>query len=143
MQAMTQSLEDYLETVCLLADAGKKAQVRDIALALGVTMPSVVKAIRELSRLGLAEHRPYADVALTAKGRRVARLVLRRHELLRSFLEKLGVKRETADRDACLMEHILSAETLDRIRIYTENDDESRGRMKGRSVAKKMKKTRR
>ena len=39
---------------------------------------------------------------------------------MREFLVKLGVSRRTADRDACLMEHILSAETLDRIRTYTE-----------------------
>ena len=34
---------------------------------------------------------------------------------------KLGVSRRNADKDACLMEHILSAETIDRIRSYTEN----------------------
>ena len=61
------------------------------------------------------------DIELTEKGRRVARQVLRRHTLLRSFLMKLGVSRPIADRDACLMEHILSAETLDRIRTYMKD----------------------
>ena len=46
--------------------------------------------------------------------------VLSRHKLLRSFLVKLGVSRRTADKDACMMEHFLSAETIDKIRIYTE-----------------------
>ena len=50
------------------------------------------------------------------------KLVLNRHTLLRTFLEKLGVSRRTADKDACLMEHILSAETIDRIRTYTETE---------------------
>ena len=50
----------------------------------------------------------------------MARHVLGRHTLIREFLMKLGVTRRNADRDACLMEHILSAETLDKIRIYTE-----------------------
>lgn len=117
---MTQSLEDYLEAVYLLISEGKPAQVRDIAKSLGVTMPSVVKAIRELSKFGLVTHEPYQDIALTAKGRRLARMVLDRHELLRSFLMQLGVSERMADRDACTMEHILSAETLDRIRIFTE-----------------------
>ena len=117
---MTQSLEDYLETVYLLISEGKPAQVRDIAKSLGVTMPSVVKAIRELSKFGLVTHEPYQDIALTTKGRRLARMVLGRHELLRSFLMQLGVSERMADRDACTMEHILSAETLDRIRIFTE-----------------------
>jgi putative alpha-1,2-mannosidase len=57
---------------------------------------------------------------LTEKGRRVARLVLDRHNLLCSFLIKLGVSEKIADKDACMMEHILSAETIDRIREFIE-----------------------
>ncbi len=117
---MTQSLEDYVEAIYLLAREGHEAQVRDVAKSLGVTMPSVVKAIRELKKLGLATHEPYAGIDLTVKGRRVAKSVLGRHTLLREFLMKLGVSRPNADKDACLMEHILSAETIDRIRLYTE-----------------------
>ena len=121
MAAMTQSLEDYLEAVYMLIAEERPAQVRDVARMLGVKMPSVVKAIHELKRLGLVTQKPYAAIELTAKGRRVAKLVLGRHTLIRDFLLKLGVSRRNADKDACLMEHILSAETIDRIRTYTEN----------------------
>ena len=68
----------------------------------------------------LVTQEPYSAIELTAKGVRVARHVLERHTLLRAFLMKLGVTRRNADRDACLMEHILSAETLDKTRAYTE-----------------------
>ena len=122
MAAMSQSLEDYLEAVYLLIAEGRPAQVRDVAKRLSVKMPSVVKALHELKKLGLVTQEPYANIELTAGGRRVARNVLDRHTLIRSFLIKLGVGRRTADRDACLMEHILSAETLDKIRTYTEKD---------------------
>ena len=121
MSAMTQSLEDYLEAVYVLIAESRPAQVRDVAKMLSVKMPSVVKAIRELKKLELVTQEPYANIELTEKGRRVARQVLRRHTLLRSFLMKLGVSRSMADRDACLMEHILSAETLDRIRTYMKD----------------------
>ena len=94
--------------------------MRDVARNLSVKMPSVVKAIHELKRLGLVTQKPYSNIELTEKGRRVARHVLNRHTLLRSFLLKLGVSKKTADRDACLMEHILSAETLDKIKTFTE-----------------------
>lgn len=117
---MTQSLEDYVETIFRLQGEGVGVKVSDIAAALAVTKPSVVRAIRELTRLGLVRHEPYRGVELTEKGRRVAKLVLNRHLLLREFLVKLGVSAQTADRDACLMEHILSAETLDSIRTYIE-----------------------
>ncbi|MBR2837832.1 MAG: metal-dependent transcriptional regulator [Kiritimatiellae bacterium] len=120
MATMTQSLEDYLEAIYMRIAEGRPAQVRDVARMLSVKMPSVVKAVRELKKLGLVTQEPYANIELTAKGSRMARHVLDRHTLIREFLMKLGVTRKNADRDACLMEHILSAETLDKIRIYTE-----------------------
>jgi DtxR family Mn-dependent transcriptional regulator len=120
---MTQSLEDYVEAIYVLIDEGRAACVRDVARHLNVKMPSVVKAIRELKRRELVTQEPYSAIELTAKGRRVARLVLGRHRLIREFLVKLGVTPKTANRDACLMEHILSAETLDKIRTYTESKE--------------------
>jgi DtxR family Mn-dependent transcriptional regulator len=120
MSEMTQSLEDYLESIYMLIEEGKSAQVRDVAKRLSVKMPSVVKAVRELKKLELVTQEPYSNIELTQKGVRVAKHVLSRHTLLRAFLMKLGVSRANADKDACLMEHILSAETIDKIRIYTE-----------------------
>ena len=121
MAAMTQSLEDYLEAIYVLIAEDRPAQVRDVAKMLAVKMPSVVKALHELKKLGLVTQKPYAAIELTVKGSRVAQRVLGRHTLIRNFLMKLGVSRRNADKDACLMEHILSAETIDRIRSYTEN----------------------
>ena len=40
MDAISQSLEDYLETVYMLIAEGKPAQVRDVARKLSVKMPS-------------------------------------------------------------------------------------------------------
>ena len=117
---MTQSLEDYLETIYIIISEGRPAQVRDVARLLDVKMPSVVKAITELKKLELVNQEPYGDIELTAKGRKLAANVLGRHKLLKAFLVKLDVPEETADKDACLMEHILSATTLDRIRAFVE-----------------------
>lgn len=119
MGAMTQSLEDYLEAVYRLIEASGSACVRDVAKLLDVKMPSVVKAIHELKGLELVIQEPYSSIELTAKGARLARSVHARHKLLTSFLVKLGVSPKTAEIDACRMEHILSAETLDKIRTYT------------------------
>lgn len=117
---MTQSLEDYIETVYVLTQSKHGAYVHDVAKKLNVKMPSVVKAIRELKDLGLVTQEPYEAILLTRKGTQVAKLVLGRHMLLRKFLIKLGVSEVNADRDACRMEHILSAETIEQIRLYTE-----------------------
>ena len=120
VNSMTQSLEDYLEAIYMLISEKKTAQVRDIARILSVKMPSVVKAVHELKNLELVTQEPYAPIKLTQKGLDLASNIMKRHVLLKEFLLKLGVSRRTADRDACLMEHILSAETLDKIRSYTE-----------------------
>ena len=115
---MTKSLEDYIEVVYVLIQEKRRARVRDIATSLKVKMPSVVKGISELKKLGLVLQEPYGDVELTPKGRRIATMILNRHKQIREFLMKLGVSRRIADKDACLMEHILSAETMDKIRDY-------------------------
>jgi DtxR family Mn-dependent transcriptional regulator len=115
---MTQSLEDYIEVVYVLIRDKHTARVRDIATSLKVKMPSVVKAIAELKRLELVTQEPYGDVELTPKGRRIATVILNRHNQIRDFLLKIGVSPRIANKDACRMEHILSAETMDKIRDY-------------------------
>ena len=118
MPTMTKSLEDYIETIYVLIKEKGAARVRDVAADLKVKMPSVVKAMAELKKLELVIQEPYGDIELTAKGRKVATGVLTRHTILKAFLLKLGVSEKVADNDACLMEHILSAQTMDRIRDF-------------------------
>ena len=87
-------------------------------------MPTMTKSLEDyieaiyvlIRKEGAARVRDVA--ALTAKGRRVANSVLTRHNILKAFLVKLGVTEQVADNDACLMEHILSAQTMDRIRDF-------------------------
>ena len=133
---MTKSSEDYIEAMHVLIRETGRARVRDVAKALNVKMPSVVKAISELKKLELVVQEPYGDIELTEKGLRCATLILGRHTLLKAFLEKLGVPEKVADRDACLMEHILSAETLDRIRSFLGPDAPRKGKpaAKGKSA---------
>lgn len=113
---MTQSLEDYLETVSFLADEGG-VRVTDIAVRLGVSKPSVLSALKALEERGLLEHERYRGVALTQEGARRAMEIRERHTFLTAFLrDVVGVSEETAERDACRMEHVLSDETLARMR---------------------------
>ena len=121
---LTQSLEDYLEMVHMLRLANGLARVKDIAAALSVKMPSVAKAILELKKLGLVTQEPYSGVELTEEGRKAAADVLNRHILLKGFLIRLGVSEAIADKDACSMEHILSAETLSTIEDFMKKGNE-------------------
>ena len=121
---LSQSLEDYLEMVHMLRLANGIARVKDIAAALSVKMPSVAKAILELKKLGLVTQEPYSGVELTEEGRKAAADVLNRHILLKGFLIRLGVSEAIADKDACSMEHILSAETLSTIEDFMKKGND-------------------
>ncbi len=114
---MTQSLEDYLEMVSFLSDEGNGVRVTDIAKRLGVSKPSVLTALRTLEEGGFLEHEYYKGVSLTEKGLQRAAEIRDRHTFLTIFLrDVVGVPPDIAEKDACRMEHVLSEETLDRMR---------------------------
>ncbi len=113
---LTAALEDYIETIFELVRKRGVARVRDIADAREVKPGSVTPALKRLGELGLIDYEKNEFVRLTAKGERAAQRVLSRHRLMVEFLEKvLHLDSETANRDACAMEHHLSDLTVDRL----------------------------
>ncbi len=55
---------------------------------------------------------------LTPAGRATAEHIQERYRIIRDGLVSLGVDPETAERDACRIEHIISPETFERIKAY-------------------------
>jgi len=120
-QALSASLEDYLETIYCLVQAKRVARVKDIAAGLGVQMPSVTGALRSLSEKGLVHHDPYSYATLTPRGESIAREILRRHQVLTEFLtDFLGLEPEAAERNACHMEHVIEPVVLERLTEFVE-----------------------
>jgi DtxR family Mn-dependent transcriptional regulator len=112
---ISDSLEDYLETIHNLQKTRKVARVKDIARERKVRMASVSTAMRRLQELGLIIYSQREYIELSEHGQEVVRRILVRHEILRRFLsEFLQVSPETADSDACQIEHHVSDETVDR-----------------------------
>jgi len=115
------SMEDYLEAIIMLGEGKEAVRVSQMSKALGVKMPSVTSALRKLSQQGLVEHQRYGRARLTPDGERIARDVFRRHEALRRFLaEILSVDPETAEDDACKMEHSVSPVTQEKLAKFIE-----------------------
>jgi len=113
---LSSSLEDYLEAILVLAREKKVARVRDIAARLGVAMSSVDGALRRLADENLVRHERYEFVELTDKGVALARKIFDRHKLLTHLLHDiLGVDAETAEKDACAIEHHVSQKTIQSI----------------------------
>ncbi len=112
----TPSLEDYLKAIAMLKEKGVKATVTVISRMTGVKKPSVDWAIARLSAAGLVSHRKYYDVELTTEGARIAADIYHRYKILRRFLiDILNVDAETADTDACRVEHVLSSSSFLRL----------------------------
>jgi DtxR family Mn-dependent transcriptional regulator len=126
-------MEMYLKTIFEIVGDGGQPRVKIIAQRLGVTMPSVSGAIENLQKRGLVEHTPYGDVKLTSKGRRVARQVKERNDLIYRFLfDVLKLPDAAAMRDACVLEHVVSSKTLDRLASFlrfAESHGEDVGRV--------------
>lgn len=118
---MTSSLEDYLEAVFVLSNQKDNVRVTDIAEFLGVSKPSVNRAVNTLTQIGFLEHITYGDIIITPEGESYAANVLRRHKLIKQFLiNTLGVDEENAENDACKMEHVMSSTTIDKLYEYLE-----------------------
>jgi len=117
--AISESLEDYLKIIFQLERERRVARVKDIAARKGVRMASVTGALRRMSKEGLVHYGAREFVELTDEGAELARKVLQRNDFLRRFLTSaLGLDKDTAEKDACAIEHHLSSATLARLAAF-------------------------
>ncbi len=120
---MLRAGEDYLEAILQLEKAQERAGVRitDIAKKLEVTKPSVIRAMKQLHAEGYIEQEAYGDIYLTEKGRMKASQVYHRHSVLtRFFRDVLSVDPVQAEKDACLIEHYISPESMEKLASFVE-----------------------
>ncbi len=116
MESLTVAMEHYLETVYALSAGEEGCRVSDIAAHLSVSKASVNNAMGVLVSKGLVLNEKYREVYLTERGIELARLLLRKHAILQClFVKVAGVDPESANRDACAIEHVISNETVWRI----------------------------
>lgn len=112
--------EDYLEVVLhLIRDKGY-ATTSDISTALKVKPPTVSKMIGRLAAKGYLEYQPYRGMKLTPAGERVAKSVIRRHQVISEFMSMIGVDDETAFEDTEGIEHHVHPTTLRRLERIAE-----------------------
>ncbi|HYJ34234.1 MAG TPA: metal-dependent transcriptional regulator [Candidatus Binatia bacterium] len=109
---LTHSMAHYLQAIASLTRAGGTS-VSAIAERLGVSKAGVTSMLRSLTTRGLAKHEPYGDVTLTVEGQRLAARTERSRDVLTEFFgEILGLDPATAEEDACMIEHLVSPDSM-------------------------------
>jgi len=117
--ALTPTRENYLRALYQLSRGGSGVRLTDLANLQGVRLPTARHAVDCLRDAGLAEQESYGLITLTDSGRAMGRAICERFDLTRKFLiEVLGVSEGVAVREACIMEHHLDDNTLDRLAAF-------------------------
>ena len=119
--SIQESGEMYLETIRILSIGGKNVRAIDVGEYMGYSKPSVSRAMKILRDKKLIEIDTLGHITLTEQGAEIANTMYERHKLLTEFLVGLGVSEQTADADACKIEHCISDESLSAIKKFIES----------------------
>lgn len=111
-----ESGEDYLEAILMLSEKKDGVHAIDVCEHLNITKPSVSVMLKKLRQDGYITIDNDNHLHLTEKGMPIAVKVYERHKFLTNYLISIGVSKETAEKDACKIEHDLSDETFDRLK---------------------------
>ena len=118
--AVSEAIENYLETIYILSKQQSEVHAIDICSYLSYSRPTVSIVLRQMREHGLVTVNEENHIFLTEEGFAIASQMYERHELLTNMLVAMGVSRETALHDACKIEHDLSEETFDAIKRHME-----------------------
>ena len=117
---VNESDENYLETILMLSKKLPVVRSVDIANELDFKKSSVSVAMKNLREKNHITVTDAGFIYLTESGREIAEMIYERHRLLSDWLIRLGVSEETANEDACRMEHVISAESFEAIKRHVK-----------------------
>ena len=116
---MYESGEDYLEAILMVQNEKGKVHSVDVARKLGVSKPSVSRAMGILKKDGYLDDHDGTELNLTQKGVRKSRDIYFRHRLLTDFFAKItGVSEEQAEENACHVEHYIDDDIVEGIALW-------------------------
>lgn len=115
-----ESAENYLETILMIQKSKGSVRSIDIVNELDFTKPSVSVAMKNLRENGYIQMDEGGYITLLDKGREIAERMYERHTLLSNWLVALGVDAAAAAKDACRIEHVISAESFEAIKRHVK-----------------------
>ena len=120
--ALQESGEMYLETIHVLSQIRPAVRSIDISDHMGYSKPSVSRAVGILKKDGYILVDKDGFITLTESGRAVAEKIFARHTLISNLLIRLGVSPEVAADDACKIEHAISDESFEALKLHMEGE---------------------
>lgn len=98
----------------------------DVAEYLGVTKPSVSRAVKELSKKKYLLKRADGALSLTNQGLKIAVKTYEKHQFFTQHLIEVGVPEQLAAQDACRIEHAISDESFSKLKQSMKNEGKAR-----------------
>lgn len=117
---VSESVEDYLESILVLQEKNGYVRSVDIANHLELSKASVSIAMKNLRQNKYITISDNHEIKLTETGLSIAQTVYEKHLMFSEFFCELGVPKEIAARDACKIEHVVSKTTFDAIKSFVE-----------------------
>lgn len=122
MQKLTASLEDYLEVIYNNTAKNPKYRAVDISREFNISRASVTEALKKLVVKGYITYESHDFIALTDYGKEIASTVVSKHSIIQAFFKKtLGLSEEEASQNACKIEHIITDNAFEKMKLYMEN----------------------
>lgn len=130
--------EDYLKTIYTIQKGKGTVRSVDVAEHMGVSKPSVSHAVKLLRKGGFIVMGDDYTLHLTDLGREVAEKFYERHQYFTERLTDAGVDADTAEAEACKMEHTISDASFQKLRgqgqktcPYADTCDLKQGKERG------------
>lgn len=118
---LSESLEDYLETILELQETKTVARSKDIAEKLDIKRGSVTGMLKKLAQNKLINYEPYGYVTLTPEGKKIAVEIEKRHVFLKDFFHRiLNIEADIAEKTACQIEHAMDKRTFKKFKSFIE-----------------------
>ncbi len=116
---LTPSMEDYLEMIYRLSLKNGFTRVNELSKSLNVQPPSATKMIQKLSELNFINYEKYGVIMLTDNGMDIGKMLLKRHNIIESFLKFISPMEDVLEQTEKL-EHSINPETLKNLDVFVQ-----------------------
>lgn len=124
---LTHPMAHYLLSIHKLRETKGYARITDMAKSLGLTKGTVSMAVTNLKKKKLVQEEDESKfLFLTDEGHAEVHSILTSRTLLYYFFKDiLGVSIEQAQKDSCLMEHLMGSETREKFFIFLKKHNDN------------------